>query len=186
MDNTVDYGPLKALIGTWEGDKGLDVAPEPDGSEESPYFETIVFTPTGEANNAEKQKLATVHYRQIVRRKETGEVFHDETGYWMWDAREKVVMHSLVIPRAVGLLAGGTHSGQKNENGDIVLEVSASVDSDDWGIVQSPFMQKNALTKSFKHKIIVNGNSLWYHELTLLKIYGRIFEHTDTNQLTRK
>ena len=40
MNNTtdIDYGPLAALIGTWEGDKGVDVAPEPDGTEEKLYY----------------------------------------------------------------------------------------------------------------------------------------------------
>ena len=44
----VDYGPLAGLIGTWKGDKGLDVSPEPDGKEENPFYETIVFEPTKE------------------------------------------------------------------------------------------------------------------------------------------
>ena len=25
-DNDIDYGPLTGLIGTWQGDKGMDVA----------------------------------------------------------------------------------------------------------------------------------------------------------------
>jgi len=29
----IDYGPLAGLIGTWTGSKGLDIAPEPDGTE---------------------------------------------------------------------------------------------------------------------------------------------------------
>ena len=33
----IDYGPLALLIGTWEGDKGVDIAPEPDGTENNPY-----------------------------------------------------------------------------------------------------------------------------------------------------
>jgi hypothetical protein len=36
----IDYGPLAGLIGTWNGDKGMDVAPEPEGVERAPYFET--------------------------------------------------------------------------------------------------------------------------------------------------
>ena len=44
----IDYGPLACLVGTWKGDKGMDVSPEPDGStEESPYFETILFEAIG-------------------------------------------------------------------------------------------------------------------------------------------
>lgn len=26
----VNYGPLTGLIGSWQGDKGIDLAPEPD------------------------------------------------------------------------------------------------------------------------------------------------------------
>ncbi|MBW2290584.1 MAG: hypothetical protein JRG90_22590, partial [Deltaproteobacteria bacterium] len=44
----IDYGPLTGLIGNWKGDKGMDVAPEPDGSEESPYWETIDFDAIGD------------------------------------------------------------------------------------------------------------------------------------------
>ena len=36
-NNDIDYGPLAGLIGVWKGDKGLDVAPEPDGTENNPY-----------------------------------------------------------------------------------------------------------------------------------------------------
>ena len=44
MSEIVDYGPLSKLIGVWKGDKGMDIAPEPDGTEENPYYETITFT----------------------------------------------------------------------------------------------------------------------------------------------
>ena len=39
----IDYGPMQQLIGTWRGQGGLDIAPEPDGSENNPYYETIIF-----------------------------------------------------------------------------------------------------------------------------------------------
>ena len=99
-ENTeIDYGPLKELIGIWEGDKGIDIAPDPEeGTEKNPYYETITYTASGELSNAETQGLAFVHYHQIVKRKSNDEVFHDQTGYWMWDAKEKTIMHSLVIP----------------------------------------------------------------------------------------
>ena len=32
-EETADYGPLKHLFGTWKGDKGIDVSPEPDGDD---------------------------------------------------------------------------------------------------------------------------------------------------------
>ncbi len=102
----MDYGPLTELIGTRKGDKGLDVAPEPDGTENNPYYETIKFTPIGDVENAETQVLAAVHYRQIVKRKSNDKVFHDETGYRMWDAAAGILMHFLTIPRAVSVLVG--------------------------------------------------------------------------------
>jgi hypothetical protein len=127
-DKNVDYGPLAGLIGTWQGDKGMDVAPERDGSEESLYHETITFQAIGDVENAESQRLAAIHYRQIVRRKSNDEIFHDQTGYWMWDARAGVVIHSLLIPRAVGILAGGTWDESKRNEDGVILELRAKHD----------------------------------------------------------
>ncbi len=81
----IDYGPLRQLIGTWTGRGGLDIAPEPDGTERNPYFETIVFETGGDVTNAESQDLAFIHYRELVQRESNDEVFHDQTGYWIWD-----------------------------------------------------------------------------------------------------
>jgi hypothetical protein len=38
----INYGPLTALVGTWEGDKGVDRAPEPDG-DEMRYSESTIL-----------------------------------------------------------------------------------------------------------------------------------------------
>lgn len=40
-------------------------------------------------------------------------------------------------------------------------------------------------TAGFTHKISVEGNQMAYAETTMLEIYGRSFEHTDQNTLTR-
>jgi len=180
----VDYGPLLGLVGTWQGDKGMDIAPDPDGTENNPYFETIVYQAIGDVTNAESQCLAVLHYRQIVRRTSDRQVFHDETGYWMWDAKTQTVMHSLQIPRAVCVLAGGKYDATKNQDGRIVLEVSANIEDTNWGIIQSPFMQENARTTEFRHKITVGDGKLSYAETTMVDIYGRVHEHTDQNELT--
>ncbi len=181
----VDFGPLAGLIGRWEGDKGIDVAPDPDGREENPYYETITFEGVGNVENAESQRLVAVHYRQIVRRKSDREVFHDETGYWMWDRSAGVVMHSLVIPRAVGVLAGGPWDESSRTVSDVTLEVAARHDDPDWNIIQSPFMRENARTMEFRHQITVGPERLSYSETTIVEIYGKVFEHTDENALTR-
>ena len=181
-----DYGPLIELIGEWQGDRGMDIAPEPEGAENNPYYETINFTAIGDVTNAESQTLAAVHYRQIVKRKSDDKVFHDETGYWMWDAAAEIRIHSLTIPRAVSVLAGGKHNGERTGDGDFILEVSAGLNDKDWQIIQSPFMRDNARTTEFHHRITVGNGKLVYSETTMIDIYGKVFEHTDQNELIRQ
>lgn len=178
----IDYGPLAGLVGTWKGEKGLDVAPEPDGTEKTAYYETIQFEAAGDVTNAESQTLAIVRYHQVVSKKKNDEVFHDEIGYWLWDADSNTVMHSLAIPRSVCVLAGGKASA---EGSGTKLEVAAKLGDPDWGIIQSPFMRDNASTKAFQHTIEVDGDRLSYSETTTLEIYGKTFEHTDANELSR-
>ncbi|MCG2634615.1 MAG: heme-binding beta-barrel domain-containing protein [Gammaproteobacteria bacterium] len=182
-ESGVDYGPLAGLIGTWAGEEGLDVAPEPEGTEVSPYRDSICFEAVGDVTNADSQTLAAVRYQQVVRRSANDEIFHDECGYWLWDAREGVVMHSLLIPRGVGLLAGGRYAGKTDADGRVVLEVAAGVDNPEWGIIQSPFMEKNARTLGFEHRIAVGSGRLSYSETTWVDIYGKVFRHTDRNEL---
>ena len=185
-NNDIDYGPLADLIGIWNGKKGQDIAPDPDGIENNPYYETINFSAIGDVTNAESQCLAAIHYRQVVKRLSDNKVFHDETGYWMWDAANQVIMHSLTIPRAVSVIAGGVHDGSKNSDGTTVLEVSANTDDKNWSIIQSPFMAENAKTTQFTHKITVGKTELSYSETTIVNIYGKVFEHTDQNTLVRE
>jgi len=184
MSAVIDYGPLAELVGVWKGDRGIDVSPEPDGMENNPYHETITYTAVGDVTNAGSQVLSVLNYRQIVQRKSDDAVFHDETGYWMWDPATEVIMHSLVIPRAVCVLAGG--SATAVDNGMIDLVVAASVTSDDWSIIQSPFMRDNARTTEFRQKITVGGGRMSYSETTMVEIYGRVTEHTDGNELIRQ
>jgi len=178
---TVDYGPLTKLIGTFKGDKGIDIAPDPDGKEENHFYETIVFAEAGYAVNAEDQKLAVLHYHLIVNRKSDDAIIHNQTGYWMWDKKQNKVIQSIAIPRAVCLLAAGKANTQ--DNGDIVIDVAT--DDDNWAIVQSPFMHKNAKTTSFNLTMTLKGDELHYSETTMVDIYGNSFEHTDTNILTK-
>ena len=179
----IDYGPLQQLIGTWKGGGGLDVAPEPDGEERNPYYETIVFEAAGNVTNAESQDLAFVHYRELVQRESNDEVFHDQTGYWIWDKDAGLVIHSFVIPRAVAVIAGGRFDEPSDASGPVVLDVRAAVDDADWQIIQSPFMARKAKTLEFKQTITIDNGTLAYSQTTVVDIYGKIFEHTDDNEL---
>ncbi len=185
MNGSHDYGPLVELIGTWHGDKGVDIAPTSDGAGEIPFHETLTFTPVGEVTNAGSQTLLALHYQQVVKRKSDGEVFHHQCGYWMWDAASNTVMESLTIPRGVCVLAGGTWKDEKDEEGRILIEVVARLGDEDWGVIQSPFMRDNARTGEFIHRLTVGNGRLSYQETTWLDIYERLFEHRDSNELTR-
>ncbi|MBI2362757.1 MAG: FABP family protein [Elusimicrobia bacterium] len=180
MGEGLDYGPLAALAGTWKGDKGRDVAPDPGGKEENPYYETLVFEKVGDVRNAEKQVLVALRYRQVVSRKSDDKVFHNEVGFLLWDAGAKTVMQTLTIPRGVALVAGGRLDDPRSGT----FEVKAG--DADWPIAQSPFMRENAKTVAFTHTISVVGDSLTYSETTTVDIYGRRFEHTDGNTLARQ
>lgn len=177
------YGPLAGLIGTWTGDKGTDIAPDPDGTEENAYYETITFEALGEVENAEEQELYALFYSLRVNRKGDNKLIHHQTGHWMWDAAEQTVMQSLSIARGLCSLAGGVFKG--SENAPVELQVNAKLGSPDWAIVQSPFLRDKAQTLEFTHKLKLEGDKLSYHQTTLVEIYGKRFEHTDENQLTR-
>ena len=183
-DEKTDYGPLAGLVGSWEGDKGIDIAPEPDGSEENPYYERIDFEAAGDVDNAESQVLTIVRYHQVVRRKSNDEVFHNQVGFWTWDAASGTIAESFTIPRGVALVAGGSYEGPGAE-GEVVLEVRAKLGDEDWGIAQSAFMREKASTEAFEHRIVLQGDTLRYSETTHLQIYGRSFEHSDDNELRR-
>lgn len=178
----VDYGPLAVLIGAWRGEQGSDVAPGSKGSEVSPFYESLLFEPVGLVTNAEMQNLAALRYHQVVSRKSNDAVFHNQTGYWMWDPSDDLVMQSLTIPRGVCLVAGGVANCADDET---VLTVRAALGDPDWGVVQPPFMRDNASTVSFDHRVTIRQDRLQYFETTVLDIYGERFDHTDENTLVR-
>lgn len=179
----VDYGPLALLVGEWSGDEGVDLAPEPDGDETNPYYETLSIEAGGSLSNAEEQNLAMLRYHQVVKRKSNDEVFHDEVGYWIWDAAAKTVMLSMTIPRAVCVLAGGT--GTEDPDGRMMIDVNAKLDDDKWKIIESPFMAEKASTLGFHRRVYVDHDTLTYRQTSMLQIYGQPFEHTDENTLKR-
>ena len=95
-------------------------------------------------------------------------------------------MHSFTIPRAVSVIAGGVYSGELAADGSVVIEVSAALDDPDWQIIQSPFMQQNAVTRNFRQRLKVSAQELKYSQTTLVDIYHyESFEHSDENRLQR-
>jgi hypothetical protein len=179
----VDYGPLAQLLGKWVGNKGLDNAPDANTNPDlSKFTDEMTFTVSGPAENAEEQALVSVKYQHIVRKAANGLIFHDQIGHWIYEPSTGVIMHSLSIPRAVCLLAGGTLQSNGEES---VFDVKATAGSDTFGIVQSPFMLEKAKTTAFHMKLTVKGDALAYSEAISLHIYGKDFEHKDESVLQR-
>jgi hypothetical protein len=182
----INYGPLAALVGSWQGDKGVDRSPEPEGEERSPYYETIDFEAAGDVTNAESQTLSVVRYHQVVTRKSNDEVFHDQIGYWLWDPADNTIVESFTIPRGVAVVAGGTLAPPADASQELVFEVAANAGSSQCGIVQAPFMFEQARTTAFRHTIAVKGDEMRYSQSTTLDIYDKkSYDHSDVNTLRR-
>lgn len=179
----IDYGPMAQLLGKWVGDRGLDNAPDNNADPDiSSFIDEMTFTVAGRAENAEEQELVSVKYHHVVRKQENGLIFHDQIGHWIYEHSTGLIMHSLTIPRAVCLLAGGNVIQNDNE---YVFDVKSTAGSETFGIVQSPFMIEKAKTKAFHMRMVIEGNILSYEETTSLFIYGKDFEHVDKSSLMR-
>jgi len=163
------------------GNNGLDNAPDANANpDKTRYTDELYFTLAGPSENAEEQKLVSVRYHHVVRKLENGLIFHDQIGHWMYEASTNLVMHSLSIPRAVCLLAGGEC---KEEKGGAHFKVEARQGDPTFGVAQSPFMLKKAKTIKFRMELSVTQDTLEYQQNTTLEIVGKTFEHSDSSIL---
>ena len=182
-DETKNLGPLGALVGVWEGDKGDDIAPDDDrGTENNQYRERMSFVPTGLIENHE-QKLYGLRYATTAWRLGEPDPFHEELGYWLWDAQSKQVLRCFIIPRGVTVIAGGTVDPD-----DKSFKLSAEAGSDTYGICSNKFLDEEFKTIRYELKITLNTDgTLSYEEDSQLRIKGQkeIFHHIDRNTLKK-
>lgn len=178
-----DLTPLQILVGKWQGQSGKDLSPEPDGTETNIYREQLEFKPTRPFSNAEEQRMLAVQYHQVVYRIKDNKQIHDQSGYFSWDAVNEQLVHSFTIPRGVAVIAGGTCT--VDQSNQYYFDVAASIDNEQWPITQTGFMHKKARTLSFRQNMWVKGSELRYEQTTVVDIYGKQFEHTDSNTLVR-
>lgn len=176
-------GPLAALAGTWEGDKGDDTAPAADrGTEKNLFRERITFVPFGPVDNHE-QKLWGLKYATVAWRLGVEDSFHEETGYWMWDAAAKQVYRCFLVPRGIAVIAGGTVEPTATS-----FELHAELGSPTYGIVSNPFLHEEFRTVRYDLKVTVNADgSFSYEEDTVMQMKGRaeLFHHVDKNTLRK-
>jgi hypothetical protein len=179
-----ELGPLAGLEGIWEGQKGTDTAPDDDrvSQEVNKYRERMTFEPTGLVENHEQQ-LYGLRYATIAWRLGEDEPFHEELGYWLWDAEAKQVLRCFMVPRGVTVIAGGTAEPDADS-----FELEAEVGSETCGICSNPFLDREFKTVRYELKFEKrDANTICYWEDTVLRIRGldEPFHHTDENTLTR-
>lgn len=178
-----NLGPLDALAGVWEGDKGDDTAPADDrGTETNLFRERIVFEPFGPVTNHE-QILYGLRYATTAWRLKEDSPFHEERGYWMWDGAARQVLRCFTIPRGIVVLAGGTAEPSAKS-----FELYAEVGSQTYGICSNRFLDEEFQTVRFDLKVTVHSADSWsYEEDTQIRIKGQsaLFHHIDKNTLTR-
>lgn len=135
-ENIRNLGPLAPFSGVWEGDKGKDESPDDDRVtiEYNAFRERVVLEPIGLVENHE-QSLYGLRYAKTAWRIGADDAFHEEVGYWLWDAAAKQVMLTFIVPRGVTVLAGGTV-----EPGTKSFALSAEIGSEVFGICSGPFL----------------------------------------------
>jgi len=180
--NGMDFGPLAQLVGTWKSVDagGVDVAPAKEGSGQeagapavTPFFEKMTFEVAADAENASDQYLVALYYKQEVFRKVDGSKFHDQRGYFIYDAKNQMVYNSFCVPRTTCVTAEG-------KAGNTMTLIAP-----ERGVAESSYMTEKASTTGFSMEIHIEGNKLTYSQNTLLDIYGKSLSHTDGSTLIK-
>jgi len=180
-----EWGPLAGLIGTWEGDQGMDVSFHNEEGKigETPYFERSSFKPFGPVANG-RQELYGLDYRTAAWRKgeENDNPFHTEVGYWLWDAASQQVMRCFMVPRGSVIIAGGASAPDATE---FVMKAELGVQT--YGILSNQYLDENAKTVQFDVTIKIDGETFSYDETTVYEHYMSKdpIMHTDRNTLRR-
>jgi hypothetical protein len=181
-DTLANLGPLRRLAGTWEGRKGVDLAPKAEGPDRREYIERMVFEPIDPQANG-PQLLYGLRYHIHINTEEEDITFHDQVGYWLWEPATGLVMQTLAIPRGQSLLASGTAAPDADK-----LVVAAERGRTDYGITSTSFLEYAFRTDSYRLEITFNADGSWsYVSHTMLMVRGRteLFDHRDQNRLIK-
>ena len=174
-----NLGPLGPLAGVWEG-RGVDRHPVAGGSEDEPYLERMEFEPIDPQSNG-PQLLYGLRYHLFITKIGEVETFHDQVGYWLWEAATGTLVQTLAIPRAQVAMASGTALPDARS-----FTVRAKLGSPTFGICSAPFLHENFRTLEYVVTLTLNDDgTLTYQQDTVLQIPDRSepFHHTDDNTL---
>ncbi|MDO5657132.1 MAG: heme-binding beta-barrel domain-containing protein [Paracoccus sp. (in: a-proteobacteria)] len=180
-DTLAHLGPLRALAGTWEAQKGLDVSPKAQGPERKQFIERVRFDPIDAQTNG-PQLLYGLRYHIHINNPEEKITFHDQVGYWLWEPASGLLLQSGTIPRGQAFLAAG-----KAEKDARRFSVEARRGAADYGIVSNDFLEQNFRTDRYRIEVTLHDDDSWSYRIdTTLMIRGREpFDHHDENRLRR-
>lgn len=181
-DTLRNLGPLRRMAGIWEGAKGGDVNPGPDGARHQAYIERIELQPIDPQTNG-PQLLYGLHYVIRATKPNEPETYHHQTGYWLWEPATGTMVQTLAIPRAQVAMAVGRASADATS-----FELTATRGATTNGICSSPFLEYGFRTDSYRITVTLNPDATWsYEEDTVLSIRGQTepFHHIDSNTLTK-
>lgn len=182
VNTLANLGPLTGMAGIWEGIRGLDINPKPEGPRKQAFLEHIELQPIDPQANGPQLFYGLRYHTRIVKPGDV-ETYHDQVGYWLWEPATETVVHSLAIPRAQVALAMGKAARDARS-----FEVVATRGSTDYGICSAAFLEYAFTTLKFTVRVSVNPDGTWsYAEDTLLMVRGQAepFHHTDRNTLTK-
>lgn len=177
-----NLGPLTAMAGIWQGERGLDVKPKAEGPKKQAYVECIEMQPIDPQTNG-PQLLYGLCYKVFVTKPEQVKTYHEQVGYWLWEPASGTIIHTLTIPRGMVVMASGQASADATE-----FELIARADTPGTGIVSAPFLEHAFRTVEFRIKVNIHADQTWsYEEDTVMMIRGQSepFHHVDRNTLTK-
>ena len=179
--NTLNnLGPLRAMAGVWEGQRGLDIKPKADGPRKQAYVERIELQPIDPVTNG-PQLFYGLRYLIMVQKPEQVKTYHEQVGYFLWEPATSTVIQTLAIPRGQIAMAAGTVAPDARS-----FELVARQESENYGIRSNPFLEYGFRTVEFRIKVTINDDGSWgYEEDTVMLIRGQDepFHHVDRNLL---
>ncbi|MGR4890937.1 FABP family protein [Sphingopyxis sp. LARHCG72] len=181
-ETLANLGPLLRLAGVWEGERGVDVNPKADGPETRKYYERIEMQPIDPQANG-PQLFYGLRYHVHINTREEDITFHDQVGYWLYEAATGLILQTLAIPRGqIAIAAGHAKPGDKK------LVVKAERGQTEYGICSTTFLDLAFRTDSYELTVDFHDDGSWsYISDTMLMVKGRdeLFQHRDHNRLTK-
>lgn len=181
-ETLANLGPLTRLAGIWEGQRGVDINPKAEGPETRDYYERIEMQPIDPQANG-PQLFYGLRYHLHVNTREEEISFHDQVGYWLYEAATGLILQTLAIPRGQIAIAAG-HA----EPGATRLILKATRGQTEYGICSTTFLDLAFTTESYEISVDFHDDGSWsYVSDTMLIVKGRDapFLHRDRNRLVK-